>query len=1087
MNDVSARAREVFGNALEIASDAERAAYVEQIGAADAALGEEVAGLLAALGRAEGFMQQPAAPFAITTDHVALAEDVGAVIGRYTLREKLGEGGFGLVWVAEQREPVKRFVALKIVKLGMDTRLVVARFEAERQALALMDHPNIAKVLDAGATDTGRPYFVMELVRGVPITHFCDENRMAVKDRLGLFIQVCNAIQHAHQKGVIHRDIKPSNILVTLQDGVPVPRVIDFGIAKATNARLTEATLFTGHRQVVGTPAYMSPEQAEMTGIDVDTRSDVYSLGVLLYELLTGTTPFDPSELRSKAYVEIQRIIREVDPPPPSTRIRGLDTTLATTAARRRIEPHKLGPLMRGELNWIVMMALAKDRTRRYESVSELAADVERYLNDEPVLARPASAAYRLHKFVRRHRGRFAAGVVMLIALLVAMGGVGGSVGWVARDRSARHLLVEQTVVLALGEAEELQKQRKWPEALNAVRRAEAVLAGGGGSAGLQRQVRERIADATFMLKLEKARLQAGEEFQGRFDWAAADRAYAAAFREAGFDVDALTPTQAAARLRARGDVGALAAALDHWAFVREQRDSGPRGRQGSGTLTQVALEVDPEPWRRATREALLRSDAKALEALAAAEGVARQLPDTILLLAAALKRQRNQGLAIRLLRNAQRENLEDFWLNRVLAEELSAAGRNDEAVALSHLALAARPRTADAYHRLASALRGAGRWSEAIAVYEKATRAEPKHLSAHANLAWTYATCPDPALRDSRLGLEVAQRTVQLAPDSPLAWQVLGSARYRSGDWRGSIEALEKSCASQAGPEQGDPCQWLFLAMAHWQLGNKNEARRWYGQSERWLDERVAGGEEARRLQAEAAALIHVSLGGTLGPAGAAARSARAHAVRGEFRQAAAEFRKALELNPDQHRFGMECGSVLAYLEEWDAFASHCRAMVERFGNTSNYYAAEQVAKTVSSVPLERSAVDPLRLLQLADRAVNEHAPDGDRPWFPLARGMAHYRVGRFDSALVWLNQATVPCEYPEVNTLAHLYLAMAHARLGERARAVEAMARAVEQIATHPEVGVDPLGETRFQDYLFCLIARREAEALLHESGKE
>jgi len=356
-------------------------------------------------------------------------ERPGAVIGRYKLLQQIGEGGFGAVYLAEQEVPVRRQVALKIIKLGMDTKQVIARFEAERQALALMEHPNIAKVLDAGATDTGRPYFVMELVRGVPITEYCDQAEMPFRDRLNLFMQVCGAVQHAHQKGIIHRDIKPSNVLVTQVDGKPAPKVIDFGIAKATQQRLTEQTMFTEFGQFIGTPAYMSPEQADATGTDIDTRSDIYSLGVLLYELLTGATPFDVKTLRKAGLGEIQRIIREVEPPRPSTRLSGLGAELETVARQRSIEPKKLGTILRGDLDWIILKALEKDRVRRYESASGLAADIERYLVDEPVAAGPPSNVYRFRKFVRRHRGAVIAGAVVTATLV--LGVIGTSVGMV--------------------------------------------------------------------------------------------------------------------------------------------------------------------------------------------------------------------------------------------------------------------------------------------------------------------------------------------------------------------------------------------------------------------------------------------------------------------------------------------------------------------------------------------------------------------------------------------------------------------------------------------------------------------------------
>ena len=469
---------EILSDAIDLVDADARRQFVEAACGGDCALRHRVERLIENHFRAGRFLETPAVVPAADAG-TAMIEGSRMVIGPYKLLEQIGEGGFGIVFMAEQQQPVRRMVALKIIKPGMDTRQVIARFEAERQALALMDHPNIAKVLDAGATDSGRPYFVMELIKGIPITDYCDENRLPPRERLRLFVCVCQAVQHAHQKGIIHRDLKPSNILVTLHDGTPVAKVIDFGIAKATGQQLTERTLFTNFAQLMGTPLYMSPEQAALGGLDIDTRCDVYALGVLLYQLLTGTTPFTEEQLRQAGYDELRRLIREEEPPRPSTRLSTLGQAGATVSARRQCQWQQLCVLVRGELDWIVMKALAKDRNQRYESASALAADVERYLLDEPVQACPPSRRYLLGKFLRRHRTGLMTAAALLLATVLCAAGAGWAVlervTWQAEmERQRRD--TELAVAADLKEATSWEDQKDWPRALIVLERAKVRL-----------------------------------------------------------------------------------------------------------------------------------------------------------------------------------------------------------------------------------------------------------------------------------------------------------------------------------------------------------------------------------------------------------------------------------------------------------------------------------------------------------------------------------------------------------------------------------------------------------------------------------
>ncbi len=977
------RLEAVFFAALEMRMPLERAAYLDEACAGDLDLRRRVERMLAAQAQAGSFLEQPAPRPDMIVEGEASHDVVGTVVGPYKLMEQIGEGGMGLVFVAEQQQPVRRKVALKLIKPGMDSRQVIARFEAERQALAMMDHPNIAKVYDGGTTSEGRPFFVMEFVKGVPITDYCDRHRLTTRQRLELCLDVCHAVQHAHQKGVIHRDLKPSNVLVEVHDVRPVVKIIDFGVAKATGQALTEKTVYTGVAQLVGTPLYMSPEQAGLSSLDVDTRSDVYALGVLLYELLTGTTPFDCEALKEAGYDELRRIIREEEPPKPSTRVSTLQgNALSTVAEKRGAALGVLRAQLRGEIDWIVMKCLEKDRDHRYESASALAADLQRFLADEPVQACPPSVWYRVRKFSRRRKAGLAAiGLVLFCVVLL-----GGGAGWTVRDRAARQAKLNREVEHALDEAARTRDQALksadnpslWKaglaEAASELKRGQGLAA--QDESALEPATRMRLqalqelldadeADRQFAVRFEEIRLEQTEVNVAisQFKTATAFAALKDAFlRHYGIEFGSTPAGQAVTLIRQRPQ--ALQSLF--LAALEVSLDSVPKGDSRTyDWLASVLEAADAGSWRKRAQEALRASDWKALDQVVGEAIAARQPPSLLLRLAERIPL--DSPARVDVFGRIREAHPGDFWVNYGLAfslqygqpprpEEairyhiaaltlrphnpaecvnlgnaLAARGELDGAIRAYREALKGHQDYAAAHERLALALEQKGdsegaiaelretvrlrsyvpdllilgnmlvrnglrdeaianyrraieldpnlaivhynlgtvlqekpaclseavaSYREAIACHRRAISLRPADGDSHNNLAWVFLTCAYGPIRNPAEGLKLAQRAVELVPNKGAYWNTLGVAHYRSGSCKEAIAAFTKSMQLTHG---GNSYDYFFLAMAHWQLGEKEEARRWYDQAVQWMDKNLPKGKELGRFRAEAAELLKI------------------------------------------------------------------------------------------------------------------------------------------------------------------------------------------------------------------------------------
>jgi serine/threonine protein kinase/Flp pilus assembly protein TadD len=837
----------VFNAARRIVDPAARRRYVQEACGGDAVLAGRVEALLRAHDEDPTFLASPTKELGDVLGAPA-ADDPGTQVGPYQLLRPLGEGGMGTVFLAEQTEPLQRQVAVKVVRPGMDSAQVLARFEAERQALALMDHPNIAKVLDAGTTPAGRPYFVMELIDGVPITEYCDGARLSVRGRLGLFVDVCRAVQHAHQKGLIHRDLKPSNVLVTLYDGKAVPKIIDFGIAKATGQKLTERTLETQFGSVIGTLEYMSPEQAEPGQPDVDTRSDIYSLGVLLYELLTGTTPLQPA--RGAGLLDLLRAVRETEPPRPSTRLSTVEG-LPAVAAKRGVEAKRLVGLVRGDLDWIVMKCLEKDRARRYETADALARDVERYLNLEPVEACPPSRAYRLRKFARKNR-RLLLGIGAFVLLLTAATTVSVCL-------AVRATLAEQKAdaerAQAVAERERADEQAAVAQAVKDFLQNDLLSQATtfkqrapGGRPDRDIKVRTLLdrAGANIAGKFEQQPLVEAEirntlaityDLLGEHAQA---EVHAARARELFVrvlgpdDIRSVNATNNLANaLKGQGKFDEARKLFEEVLQVA-RRAFGPDDPATLGALNNLANTLgDLGRW----------DDARSLheEALEARRRVrGAKHPDT-------LQSMNNLAVALRNLRHydeARKLQEETLQLQRTVF------GEED-------------PETLGSMHNLALVLSLQGDVDGAIKLYEQVLDAQgrvlpaghPARLNVIYDLAWLYANASDPKPRNAPRAVELMTELVRHSPKRPDLWYRLGVVTYRNGDWKNGITALEKSL--QLAPEESVAYNGFFLAMAHWRLGEKDTARQWYGKAAAWLEKNPSSDRGLLRSQVEACQLL--------------------------------------------------------------------------------------------------------------------------------------------------------------------------------------------------------------------------------------
>jgi serine/threonine protein kinase/tetratricopeptide (TPR) repeat protein len=1092
-----------------------RSAYLDQITAGNPALRQRVESLLDSYQAGDFLERAPTTFGGEFRACILVPEKPGDKIGPYKILQKIGEGGCGTVYMAEQEKPVCRRVAVKIIKLGMDTKNVIARFEAERQALAMMDHPNIAKVFDAGATETGRPYFVMELVRGVRITDYCDEQKLPTRQRLDLFTQVCQAVQHAHQKGVIHRDIKPSNILVTINDGVAVPKVIDFGIAKATGGhRLTEKTLVTAFEQFIGTPAYMSPEQALMTSLDIDTRSDIYALGVLLYELLTGQTPFDSKALLAIGLDEMRRTIREKEPERPSTRLSTLpEKELSTTAHSRGLDAPKLISRLRGDLDWIVMKCLEKDRARRYETANGLAMDIQRHLNEEPVMACPPSPLYRFQKMVRRNKLAFVAASAVLSALII---GLTVSTILFLKENAARvrELAAETQMQRALADA----KQQR-DSALKQKQRADE-------QAAVAKSVKDFLQND--LLMQADSEMQANLGFEQRPDLTVKE-----ALRRASEKIGQSFTNQPLVEAEIRNTIGSA------FSGVGEAKLAIPHLERAVALDKQIAGPDHPDTLRTVT-------------ALAAAYEQAGRWTEAVALYEEALRLQKTKLGPDHPDSLTTMEHL--AWAYRDVGRLAEAVQMDEETLKLCKARFGPdHPSTLKAMSSLALVYERASRIAEALALCEEAlklqkTKLGPDHpdtLRTRQQLAWAYAAAGRLAesiqMDEETLKLQKSQ----LGPDHPDTLKTmnqLASAYWEEGQQAEGLRlyaetlALAEKSSGNLNPVTATARVNLGIALK--KLGKAAEAEAVYrpalqasknlgdGDSSpalwvgwnlmdllreqgklaaeglviykelpdtahhlkrlflaEWMVRvlpREASGADAEKQVSDALGLPRESLSKD---ATFLSTRGEVFARRGQWQEAISDLKRAMALNPEDDEVWHALAVLMVRSGQFEAYRDHCCKSVERFEHSKDHSVADGIAKDCLILP--ESGADLQTVARMAETA--GMAMEGFHvPWSEFCRALAEYRQGRFARAVDLVGKVLAKTEeISEVDIEAYIVVAMAYQRLNQPDKAKAALAKGSELAETKlPKLETGDLGE-RWREWIIIHTLLREAKALIESEA--